>query len=175
MLLDMTDNSCCSMQVEGPLELPMPISSEQKDHLGGEASKPAATQMSQANDESQAAGGNDPAIGQSPVSHLQQQAILLAAKAASDRQSVELQMRVMMLESEKTELSTQLCAAQRCMQITESAACVADADTVDIAMSNQTSHQVAEVYLAATAWSRMLSACICMPASPKQRMLKHLP
>ncbi len=152
----------------------MPTPCEQKSHLGGEASKPAAPRMSQASDESQAAGGNHPAIGQSPVSHLQQQAILAAAKAASDRPLVELQMRVSMLESEKAELSTQLSAAQRRMQMTESAASVADAGKVDIATSNQTLDQVAEVNSAAFAWSRMLSACICMPASPTQKTLERL-
>ena len=152
----------------------MPILSEQKVHLGGGASKPVAPQMSQASDESRTAGGDQsiPAIGQSAVSHLHQQAILAAAKAASDRQ---LQMRVSMLESEKTELSTQLSAAQRCMQTTESTASVADADKVDIAASNQTVDLVAEVLLAAVAWSRMLSACICMLALLKQKTLKCLP
>ena len=151
----------------------MPILSEQKVHLGGGASKPVAPQMSQASDESQTAGGDQsiPGIGQSAVSHLHQQAIL----AASERQLVELQMRVSMLESEKTELSTQLSAAQRCMQTTESTAGVADADKVDIAASNQTVDLVAEVLLAAVAWSRMLSACICMLALPKQKTLKCLP
>ena len=163
------------LQVERPLEAPMPTLSEQKVHLGGDASTPAAPKMSQASDESQAAGGDHPAIGQAAVSHLQQQAILAAAKAASDRQLVELQMRVSMLESEKIELSTQLSAAQRCMQTTESAASVADADKVDIAASNQASKQVAEVHSAAVAWSRMLSACICMPASPTQITLEGLP
>ena len=155
----------------------MPILSEQKVHLGGGASKPVAPQMSQASDESRTAGGDQsiPAIGQSAVSHLHQQAILAAAKAASDRQLVELQMRVSMLESEKTELSTQLSAAQRCMQTTESTASVADADKVDIAASNQASKQLAEVHSAAVAWSRMLSACICMPASPTQKTLEGLP
>ena len=155
----------------------MPILSEQKVHLGGGASKPVAPQMSQASDESQTAGWDQsiPAIGQSAVSHLHQQAILAAAKAASDRQLVELQMRVSMLESEKTELSTQLSAAQRCMQTTEATASVADADKVDIAASNQTVDPVAEVLLAAVAWSRMLSACICMLALLKQKTLKCLP
>ena len=152
----------------------MPTSSVQKIHLGDKASKPAATQMGQASDKSQAAGGDHPATGQAAASHFQQQAILAAAMAASDRQLVELQKRVSMLESEKTELSTQLSAAQRCMQTTESAASVADADKVDIATSNQTLDQVVEVHSAAVAWSRMLSACICIPALPKQETFKRL-
>ncbi len=131
--------------------------------------------MSQASDESQAAGRDPPAIRQSAVSHLQQQAIFAAAKAASDRQLAELQMRVLMLESEKTELSTQLSAAQGCMQTTESAASVANEDKIDIPPSNQTLDPAAKVHLAAVAWSRMLSDYICMPASPKQETLQHLP
>ncbi len=147
--------------------------SEQKVHLGGEASKPAAPRMSHASDQSQAAGGDQSilAIGQSPGSHLQQQAILAAAKAASDGQLVELQLRVSMLESEKAELSTQLSAAQRCMQTTEPA----ERDKVDIATSNQALDQVAEVCLAAVAWFRLLCACICMPDVPKPETLQRLP
>ena len=136
----------------------MPTWSVQKVHLGDKASKPAATQMGQASDKSQAAGRDHPATGQAAVSHFQQQAVLAAATAASDRQFIELQKRVSMLESEKTELSTQLSAAQRCMQTTESAASVADADKVDTAAPNQTLDQVVEVHSAAVAWSRMLFA-----------------
>jgi len=144
----------------------VPTLSEQKLHLGGEASKPAASQMGQASDESQAAGADHPAIGQSAVAHLQQQTILAATKAASDRQLVELQMCVSMLQSEKTELSAQLSAAQRCMQTTESAVSVADADKVDVATLNQTSNEAAEVHLAA-------AACLgcCLHVSACQRHL----
>ncbi|DBA87369.1 TPA: hypothetical protein ACH3X1_004414 [Trebouxia sp. C0004] len=134
-----------STPVARPLDSPLPTLSGQKSHLGGEASDSAAPQMSQASDESQAAGGDCPAIGQSAVSHAQQQAILAAAKAASDRQLVELQMHVLMLESEKTELSTQLSAAQRCMPTTESTASVADADKIDIPPPNQKLNQVAKM------------------------------
>ncbi|KAL0026858.1 hypothetical protein WJX77_006968 [Trebouxia sp. C0004] len=109
-----------STPVARPLDSPLPTLSGQKSHLGGEASDSAAPQMSQASDESQAAGGDCPAIGQSA-------------------------MHVLMLESEKTELSTQLSAAQRCMPTTESTASVADADKIDIPPPNQKLNQVAKM------------------------------